>query len=244
MATYYREDLALVHHRGFGFHADGCAPALLELLEPVRRDGGLVLELGCGSGLLTRHLLDAGHRVMATDASPAMLELAQREVAEADLRLLTLPDDPVPPADAIVSVGHVLSYLPDEEALERALVAIAGALKPGGLVALDLCDLRWGEVRRDVANHSRLGDDWAIITRFSVPDPRRFVRDITTFVRVADGTWRRDDERHDNVLVETSTVPQLLADHGVDATIHDAFGHYVLPEGLVAVVGRRPDHAA
>ncbi len=69
-----------MHHLGFGFHADACAPGILALLEPVRDRGGLVLELGCGSGLLTRHLIDAGHRVIATDASSAMLELA-REVA-------------------------------------------------------------------------------------------------------------------------------------------------------------------
>ena len=33
---YYRRDLALAHHRGFGFHADACAPGILKLLEPVR----------------------------------------------------------------------------------------------------------------------------------------------------------------------------------------------------------------
>ena len=50
---YYRADLALVHHLGFGFHADDCAPGILELLGPVRERDGLVVELGCGSGLLT-----------------------------------------------------------------------------------------------------------------------------------------------------------------------------------------------
>ena len=50
---YYRRDLALVHHLGFGFHADACAPGILALLEPVRQRGGVVLELGCGSGQLT-----------------------------------------------------------------------------------------------------------------------------------------------------------------------------------------------
>lgn len=59
---YYRRDLALVHHRGFGFHAEACAPGILKLLEPVRQRDGLVLELGCGSGLLTKELVDAGHR--------------------------------------------------------------------------------------------------------------------------------------------------------------------------------------
>ena len=50
--SYYRDDLALVHHLGFGFHADACAPGILALLEPVLEREGLVLELGCGSGLL------------------------------------------------------------------------------------------------------------------------------------------------------------------------------------------------
>src|SRR5215831_11598969 len=95
--TYYRDDLSLVHHRGFGFHADLCAPGILELLAPVRERDGLVVEIGCGSGLLTRHLVDAGHRVLATDASPAMLELARATVPDAvGVELLTMPDDPVP----------------------------------------------------------------------------------------------------------------------------------------------------
>ena len=129
---YYRADLARIHHLGFGFHADACAPGILALLEPVRERDGLVIELGCGSGLLTKYLVDAGHRVIATDASPAMLDLAREHAAGAqEIRLLTLPDDPIPSADAIVSVGHVLSYLPSADAIDQALVAIARALRPG-----------------------------------------------------------------------------------------------------------------
>lgn len=240
MDAYYRPDLALVHHLGFGFHADACAPGILDLLAPVRAAGGLVVELGCGSGRLTRHLLDAGHRVIATDASPAMLDLAREAGPGAeDIRQLVLPDDPIPACDAVVSVGHVLSYLPDAEAVERALVSAAGALRPGGVLALDLCDLRWGELRRDAPDSGRVGDDWAIITRYRVPSPDRFVREMTTFVRTDDDLWRRDDERHENVLVDTARVPGLLADHGVDARVASAFGDEALPEGLVAVVGRR-----
>lgn len=237
---YYQRDLALVHHRGFGFHADLCAPGILDLLEPVRERDGLVLELGCGSGLLTKELIAAGHRVLATDASPAMLELAGAEAAGAeDIRRLVLPDDPLPKADAIVSIGHVLSYLDREDELERALVAIAQALKPGGLFAIDLCDLEWGEVRRDAPDAARVGDDWAIITRFATPSPDRFVREITTFVRNDDGSWRRHDERHDNVLIDTSRVPALLEGHGVEATVRAAFGSETLPTGLRVVVGHR-----
>jgi len=237
---YYRPDLALVHHLGFGFHADACAPGILALLEPVRDRGGLVLELGCGSGLLTRHLVDAGHRVIATDASPAMVDLARDYAAGAeDVRVLALPDDPQPAADAIVSVGHVVSYLDDAAAVERVLRGIAAAVRPGGLFAIDICDLEWGASRREAPNYSRVEDEWAIITRFAVPSPDRFVREITTFLRNPDGSWRRDDERHANVLLDTALIPPLLAGLGVDAVVQPSFGDETLPPGLRVIVGRR-----
>ena len=165
---YYSRDLALVHDRGFGQHADRCAPGILELLSPVR--GGLVLELGCGSGALTRHLLATGHRVIATDASADMLSLARAALGEnVDLRLVILPGDPLPAADAIVSVGHVISYLPDAAAVEAALVSMAGALRPGGVLAIDICDLEFGRIRAGTENVGRAGPDWAVITEFSAP---------------------------------------------------------------------------
>jgi SAM-dependent methyltransferase len=229
-----------VHHLGFGFHADATAPGILALLEPVR--GGLVLELGCGSGLLTRYLIEAGHRVVATDASPAMLALARETAPGAEVRQLVLPDDPLPECEAVISVGHVFSYLSDEAAIERTLAAAAEALRPGGVLALDLCDLRYGELRRDDPSSSRIADDWAIVTRFSLPRPNLFVREIAAFLRGEDGAWRRDDERHENVLVDTALVPALLAKHGVKARVSESFGDEKLPDGLVAIVGRKVDN--
>jgi len=235
---YYQHDLALVHARGFGQHADRCAPGLLDLLAPVR--GGLVVEVGCGAGALTRHLLAAGHRVIATDASAAMLELARAALGEgADLRHLTLPDDPLPAADAIVSVGHVVSYLPDAAAIDRALIAMAEALRPGGVLAIDICDLEFGRVRKGDANRGLAGPDWAVITEFSAPAPEVFVRDITTFVPDGTGAWRRGRERHENVLVDTSLIPALLGRCGVVATVGTAFGAAELPPGMRAVTGIR-----
>jgi SAM-dependent methyltransferase len=247
---YYRSDLALVHHLGFGFHARLCTPGILELLQPVLERGGLVVELGCGSGLLTKPLVAAGHRVIATDASPAMLEIAERYApGTEDLRRLVLPDDPIPEADAVVSVGHVLSYLPDAAAIDRALVASAEALRPGGVFALDLCDLEQNRARAGAgaggSNYSAVNDHWALITRFEIPAPDRFVREMTTFIRDDDGSWHRDDERHENVLVDTAQVPALLAEHGVDAFVGRSFGdpiHELMP-GVNAIVGHRRSEA-
>lgn len=237
---YYRDDLALVHHLGFGFHADACAPGILKLLEPVRERGGLVVEIGCGSGLLTAHLVDAGLRVVATDASDAMLNLARSSAPGAvEIRRLTLPTDPIPAADAIVGVGHALNYLDEESQVDEALIAIAEALRPGGVMAVDLCDLAWGTLRQNAPAKVWRTEDWVLMTEFSVPEPSRFVRFMTTFVRQEDGTWRRDDERHDNVLTDTSKVPGLLALHGVAATVSESFDDEKSLAGLVAIVGRK-----
>jgi SAM-dependent methyltransferase len=239
---YYRHDLALIHDRGHGQHADRCAPGIVELLSPVR--GGLVLELGCGSGALTRHLLAAGFQVIATDASPDMLALARASLGPgADLRRLTLPEDPLPAADAVVSVGHVISYVPDAAAVDRALVAMADGpadgLRPGGVLAIDVLDLAFGQIDPGRESSGRVAPDWAVITQYSRPAPDRFIRDATTFVPDGTGAWRRDHERHENVLVDTSRIPPLLNEHGVDAVVGSAFGAAELPPGLVAVTGRK-----
>lgn len=229
-----------MHHLGFGFHADLVAPGILKLLEPVLGRRGLVVELGCGSGLLTRHLLAAGHRVIATDASPPMLDLARATAPGVqEFRELVLPDDPIPSCDAVVSVGHPFSYLPDEDAIRRAFSAAADALKPGGILAIDICDIEWGVARQGAPPLGRVGDDWGIITEFSMPSPERFVRQMAVFLRNEDGSWRRDDERHDNVLIDTSRLPALLAEHGVDAVVASSFGDETLPVGLRAVIGSR-----
>jgi hypothetical protein len=62
---------------------------------------------------------------------------------------------------------------------------------------------------------------------------------MATFIRDDDGSWHRDDERHDNILIDTSVVPALLAEHGVEAAVRASFGEETLPEGLRAIVGHR-----
>lgn len=98
---------------------------------PLRGDER-VLDAGCGSGRVTRMLLERLPRgtVVAVDASPAMVEAAraalppQVEVLQSDLTELAL-DDPV---DAAFS-NAVFHWIPNHERLFRRL---HDALRPGG----------------------------------------------------------------------------------------------------------------
>lgn len=238
---YYRSALARIHHEGFGFHADACAPGILDLLAPVAARGGLVVEIGCGSGLLTRHLVDAGHRVVATDASPAMLDIARSYAPGAvDHRLLALPRDPLPEADAIVSTGHALSYLPSRALLEEALVACARALRPGGVLALDLEDLTTRDAQMARPPSGWVGDDRAMVLERVSDAPDHFARVMTLFVREEDGRYRREVERHDNVLIDVhALVTPLLEGEGLTVDVRRSFGTETNMEGLLVVVGHR-----
>jgi len=100
-------------------------------------------------------------------------------------------------------------------------------------------DLAYGQARHNAPPAARIGEDWAIITQFSLPAPNRFVRQITTFMRDDDGSWRRDDETHHNILIDTERLPGLLVAGGVQAKIATAFGTEQLPTGLRVLIGRR-----
>lgn len=236
---YYQSVLARIHHEGFGFHADAVGPGILRLLEPLLDRGGIVLELGCGSGLLTRQLTDAGHRVVATDASPAMLEIAQMHAPEADIRHLRFPNDPLPPADAIVAVGHPFNYLSTAEEINRTIIAVCQALRPDGVVAFDICDRSWAVHRADEHPHIWIRDSWVLITETSVPHPNGFVRDMTIFATDEHGQWQRTSERHDNWLIDVAELPSVMAEFGVDATVVRSFGEEQLPPGLDVIIGRK-----
>ncbi len=235
----YGPDLALIHHIGFSGYSDLCGPGVIEQLDAVLEKGSTVLELGCGSGGLTRHLIDAGYTVIATDASPDMLDIAREQVPEADVRRLTLPDDTLPSADAVVSVGHTLNFLESAETIARTLLEAAHAVREGGVLVLDLCDLEYGRARAEPTTNSLVGDTWAIISRTSLPAPDRFVREMTTFVRNDDGIWRRADERHENILVEVELVNEVFAGIEFDATVRSSFGDEHLPEGMRVLVVKR-----
>ena len=83
---WYGEDLAYIHDVGHAEFALGAAPGILEILDRNGIHDGLIVDLGCGSGLWARELVDAGYRVLGIDISEAMIELSRKRVPEAGFR--------------------------------------------------------------------------------------------------------------------------------------------------------------
>jgi SAM-dependent methyltransferase len=98
--------------------------------------GGVVADVGSGTGILTRLLLDAGHTVYAVEPNDAMRAAAERDLASypgfhsinGTAEATTLPTASVD----LVTAGQAFHWFdPDASRVEFARI-----LRPGGFVAL------------------------------------------------------------------------------------------------------------
>ena len=70
---WYKEDLAYIHDVGFSDRALNSVPAILEILAQQQISQGLIVELGCGSGLSAQKLTLANYRVLGIDISEPLI---------------------------------------------------------------------------------------------------------------------------------------------------------------------------
>ena len=223
---FYGADLAAAHDAGFGFLARGAAATVIDMLRGAGIEGGLVVDLACGSGITARLLGDAGYDVLGVDLSADMLRLAREHAPTARFERASLHDFELPRCVAVCAIGEALNYAADRRAgraaTARLFERIAAALVPGGLFLFDVA-----EPGRESAQPRRTwheGEAWLVCTEaWEEPDPARLHRRIATFRRDGDA-WRRSDERH---VLELLTRDDVLADlvaAGFEARLLDHYG--------------------
>lgn len=97
--------------------------------------GRQILELGCGTGRITRPLLARGHQVVAVDESPEMLTHVPTETICSSIEALRL--------DRRFDVVLMMSFLinaPDPAVRRRLLATCTHHVRPDGLVILQRHD--------------------------------------------------------------------------------------------------------
>lgn len=149
-------------------YADRILTALYDALNPAGPDTDFylslpekcsaILDIGCGTGLLTAAFADRGHEVFGLDPAPAMLEIARSRPGgervswiEADARAFDLKRQ----FDLIVMTGHVFQvFLSDDDVL-RVLKMARQHLKQGGRLVFDSRNPEARAWERWTPEHSR-----------------------------------------------------------------------------------------
>jgi SAM-dependent methyltransferase len=242
MMDGYRDDLAYIHDAAFGYFARSAAPVLLEALQARGMRSGLVVDLGCGSGILAAKISAAGYDVLGVDLSAAMIALARERVPKGEFRQESLFTAALPSCVAITAIGECINYRFDRRNSDAALRGlfrrVHRALCPGGVFLFDVAEPgRAGGP--GLQEHFREGPDWAVlVTTGENREKGLLLREITSFRKVGE-LYRREKEVHWLRLLRSRELAQQLREIGFRVRLLRSYGGFRFPQGYVGLLGRK-----
>jgi ubiquinone/menaquinone biosynthesis C-methylase UbiE len=202
--------------------------------------GGLVLELGCGTGRVSMPLARAGIDLVGVDRSAPMLERARRRITKSpshqvtkSLRLVRadirqLPFEGQTFAMVLAPYGILQSLIRPRD-LKATLASVARVIAPGGTFGIDLVpDVpKWHEYSNRVQLRGKAGAAQLTLIE-SVRQDRQ--RGLTTFEQTyVERRGSRTREHRFDLTFRTLSVPQMMqhlerAGFTVDAVLGDYRG--------------------
>lgn len=188
-------------------------------MQPTR-----IAELGCGTGSLTRYLLEHGLEVWGVDLSADMLHVAQEKVARShpdaavhwlcqDIRDLALDVQ----VDSVLCFCDTLNYIPDAEGVRRVFAHVYEALAPKGVFLFDVhTPYKIAEVFGDESFTYR-DEDVAYIWESTYDlEAEAVEHDLTLFVQEQDGLYRRFHELHRQQAYHLDDLTEWLVAAGFE----------------------------
>lgn len=119
------------------------ADYITALLRSHKISQGLVLELGCGTGKMTRSMARRGYDMIGIDSSEEMLSIAREFSSAKEDGILYLCQDMrefelYGTVAAVICVCDSMNYLLEEEDLMKVFRLVNNYLDPGGIFIFDL----------------------------------------------------------------------------------------------------------
>ncbi|MCI7107916.1 MAG: class I SAM-dependent methyltransferase [Lachnospiraceae bacterium] len=175
---------------------------------------GPVLDLGCGTGELTRRMAVSGYDLTGVDSSLEMLQIAQEKQTEQGI-LYLLQEMQELELDgcvrAVYSACDCLNYILEQDELMAVFTQVNQYLEPGGIFLFDVnTDYKY---RQLLGEHTfaESRDEGAFIWDNYYDEEEAINQyDLTLFIPEQDGRYRRFTETHFQRNYPLEQIRQML----------------------------------
>lgn len=195
---------------------------IAEMLRAHGIEDGLVLDLACGTGVMTELLAEAGYDMIGIDQSEEMLERALDRKEQSGHDILYLCQDMrefelYGTVRAIVSVCDSMNYVLEEEAFLDILTAAAeNYLDYGGLFLFDLNTEYKYRMLLGEQTIAENREEGSFIWENSYDEEEKINEyELTPFIREDSGYYRKYEEVHYQRAYPLDTVKELVARSGL-----------------------------
>lgn len=196
---------------------------ICEILKEHHITDGPLLDLGCGTGELTRLMAEAGYDMTGVDSSVEMLQIAQQK-QEGQQILYLLQEMQQLELDgcvrAVYSACDCFNYILEEDELLSAFCRVRECLEPGGVFIFDVnTDYKYRQLLGD-NTFAESRDEGAFIWE-NYYDEEESVNeyDLTLFIPEEDGRYCRFTETHYQRNYPLELIQKLLKQAGF-AAVH------------------------
>lgn len=179
-----------------------------------------LLELACGTGILSVELANLGFNVTGLDLSEDMITLAKKRITEGDEGLSFQTGDMLKLTeknsyDAVTCYSDSICYMPDEKAVGQVFSGVYDALKEKGTFIFDVHSIYQMEESFAEYSYHYQSDEFAFLWESYPGDYDHSVEHfLTFFVSDKKGKFERFDELHEERTYEIVTYEKLLKEAG------------------------------
>ncbi len=214
------------------------------LLQEYGIGEGLVLDLGCGTGKLTRLLAKAGYDMIGVDNAEEMLEIAREaeydngtEGEDLAGNILYLLQDMrsfelYGTVRAVVSICDSINYILEEDDLREVFRLVNNYLDPAGIFIFDLNTIyKYRELLGETTISESREEGSFIWDNYYDEQSGINEYDLTLFIREGGELYRKYEETHYQRAYELWNIKRLLAEAGMEfVAAYDAFSREPVKE--------------